>query len=278
MYHFIEKLHTLYGLLQDEQSKEIFKARFAIDMEPSIPNIERLMSLGSCQFRCMEELKKLSQDHKKIILYGTAYTGQSVARMLEFKHIDFHGFCGRGVEKFPNGLLGKPVLSPEELVANGHEYYVVPAVVMKKSYREITKFLQDHNYPEDHVLDWIDHDSFLDVRQYFDFPELYRRNTAFIDGGCYDCGTSYRFAEWCEGAYSSIIAFEPDPNNYAKCCKRVQDAPLPNIQLINAGLSSQEGTAVLDVQNTMGSHIISDGTHTMFDVNPTKVGSSDTIS
>ena len=171
--------------------------------------------------------------------------------MLEFEHIDFYGFCGRGAEKFPNGLLGKPVLSPEELIAHGDEYYVVPAVVMRKSYREITQFLRKHKYPKNHVLDWIDQDSFLDVRQYFDFPALYRRGTAFIDGCCYDCETSYRFAEWCGGAYSSIIAFEPDPDNYAKCCKRVQDAPLANIQLINAGLSSLEGTAVLDVQNTI---------------------------
>lgn len=260
MYHFIDRLHTLYGLLQDEQSKEIFQTRFAIDMEPSISHFKRLLSLGGCEWGCIqpqkETLKELNHEHKKIILYGVAATGQSVARMLKFEHIDFYGFCGQQAEMFPDGLLGKPVLSPDELVAHKDEYYVVPTVVTKKSYTEISEFLKKQNYPKEHILDWIDQESFLDEKLYFEFPELYRRDTAFIDGGCYDCEDSYRFAKWCGGAYSSIIAFEPDPDNYAKCCKKMQDIPLSNFQLINAGLASHEGVAVFDARNTMGSHIV----------------------
>ena len=92
--------------------------------------------------------------------------------------------------------------------------------------------------------------------QYFEFPKLYRRGTAFIDGGRFDCGTSYQFVEWCGGAYSSIIAFEPDRDNYTRCCDNLQFTPIPNFQLINAGLSSREGTAVFDAQNNGSSHII----------------------
>lgn len=268
MYHFIDKLYTLYGLLQDDQSKGIFQARFALDMERSLPNIKRLVSLGSCQERsnCLERkqqlqtelLKQLGREGKKIILYGTASRGRSVARMLESEHVSFYGFCGRGAKHFPNGLLGKPVLSPDELVANGDEYYVVLVFNSKKSYTEVSKFLQEHNYPENHILDWVDTDFFTDEEhQYFEFPALYRRGTAFIDGGCYNCETSYQFAEWCGGEYSSIIAFEPDTDNYTRCCQKVQDVPLPNFRLINAGLSSEEGTAVFDASNTPRSRIIS---------------------
>lgn len=123
---------------------------------------------------------------------------------------------------------------------------------------EISDFLQEHNYPEDHILDKVQirsHDEW-DERQYFEFPKLYRRGTAFIDGGCADCATSRRFAQWCEGAYSSIIAFEPDPDLYAECCKNMQDVPLPNFHLINAGLSSQKGMAVFDAKNEHSGHII----------------------
>lgn len=263
MYNFISRLHTLYGLLQDEQSREIFQARLAIDMDLSISNVKRLESMGCYKNLSLLEwtqsqkdmLKKLIREHKKIILYGVGASGQFVARMLLFEHIDFYGFCGYDVDRFPNGLLGKPILSPDELVAHGDEYYVVITVSTLKSHKEIAKFLQEHNYPEDHMLGWADYDS-IDEKQYFEFPALYRRGTAFIDGGCYDCEDSYKFAEWCEGAYSSIIAFEPDPGNFAKCCKKVQDVPLPNFQLVNAGLSSQAGTAVFDDQNTMRSHIV----------------------
>lgn len=279
MYHFVERLHTLYGLLQDEKSKEIFQARFALDMEHSVPNIKRLVLLGSLKDQAFmrwlqplkDTLKKLNQEHKKIILYGTAYTGKRFAEMLQLEHIDFYGFCGREAERFSDGLFGKPVFSPDELVAHRDEYYVVPAVSWN-TYPEISQFLQERNYPEDHILDWVDiYGGIIDatnklcytddihisdtINQYFEFPELYRPGTVFIDGGCFDCESSYKFAEWCGGAYSSIIAFEADPDNYSNCCKKAQDTPLPNFRLINAGLSSQEGTTVFDARGAGSSRI-----------------------
>lgn len=206
MYQFIDRLHTLCGLLQDEQSKEIFQARLAIDIEQSIPNFKRLgllscwkeLSFPGLQQPQKELLKQLNRENKKIILYGTALTGQLIAEILQFEHIVFYGFCGRRAEKFPNGLLGKPVLSPDELVAHGDEYYVIPAV-SSEAYPEISEFLQNHDYPENHILDWINIYISDEKKQYFEFPELYRRGTAFIDGGCYDCETSYEFTKWCGG-------------------------------------------------------------------------------
>ena len=272
MYQFVEKLQTLYGLLQDDRSKEIFQARFALDMEFSLPNLKRLVSQGNCKVSMgwnhslKDVLRKLSLEHKKIVLYGTADTGKCFAEILQLAHIDFYGFCGRGAKRFPGGLRGKPVLTPDELVAHGDEYYVVLTVSKERAYTEISQFLQKRNYPENHILpDWVNLgyiicnvlDANYGENQYFEFPELYHRGTAFIDGGCFDCGTSRSFAEWCGGAYSSIFAFEPDPRNYAICCEKMQEDPLPNFQLVNAGLSSQEGTAVFDAMNDSSSRIIS---------------------
>lgn len=276
MYHFVERLRTLYELLQDEQSKEIFQARFALDMEYSIPNIKRLASAGGFKDQAnvvwdhplKETLKKLNRDHKKIILYGTAFTGRLFAEALQMEHIGFYGFCGQSAQKFPNGLMGKPVLTPDELAAHGDEYYVVLTVTSEKACTEILQFLRKSNYPENHILpDRVDMQyvsftvfgweyNFKDA--YFDFPELYHRGTAFIDGGCLDCKTSRRFAEWCGGEYSSIIAFEPDPGSYSICCEKMREVPLPNFQLVNAGLSSQEGTAAFDAQGSASSRIMTD--------------------
>lgn len=266
MYQWIDKLRTLYGLLRDEQSKEIFQARFALDMEPSAPNIERLVSLGSMKdpvfMRRLQPLKdvlrKLNRENKKIILYGAGTTGKMFAAILQWEHIDFYGFCGRRAEIYPDGLMGKPVLSPGELAAHGDEYYVVLTVNTEKFYTEISEFLRKHNYPEQHLLGRVTQTSFV-AEQYFEFPALYRRGTAFIDGGCFNSETSRRFAEWCGGEYSSILAFEPDPGSYAECCSRVRDVPLPNFQLINAGLSNQEGVAMFDALNNGASYIIPAG-------------------
>lgn len=122
-----------------------------------------------------------------------------------------------------------------------------------------------NNYPEKHLLGWADYNSIRE--QYFEFPELYRRGTVFIDAGCCNRESSYRFAKWCDGAYSSIIAFEPDPNNHVKCRKIAQDISLPDFQLINAGLSSQEGTAVFDAQSSGSSHVIFAGSTAEFIAN-----------
>lgn len=264
MYRFIDRLHSLYGLLQDEQSRMIFQARLALDMERSIPNMMHLVSLGcnneyglfGWRPSWKEMLKKLNRENKKIILYGAGKRGQLVSMMLEHEHIDYYGFCD--AREFPDGLLGKPVLTPSELVAHGDEYYVVPAVG-GENYFKVSQALQNEKYPKEHILDFVDVAAFDEKKQYFEFPELYRRGTVFIDGGCYDCEDSYRFADWCVGAYSSIIAFEPDPDSYARCCKKVQDIPIPNFQVINAGLSSQEGTAVFDAKNAANSCIIQTG-------------------
>lgn len=264
MYQFIDRLQTLYGLLQDEQSKEIFQARFDLDMEPSIPNIQRLVLLGNCRgflggaHPKIEALRELDQEHKKIILYGAGSTGRLIAQILESEHINFYGFCGRRAERYPDGLLGKPVLSPDELVAHGDEYYVIITAAAEDTYTEISTFLQKHSYPAEHLLDWFGQAPPWE-QTYFEFPALYRRGTAFIDGGCFNCATSRRFAEWCGNAYSSIIAFEPDPDNYAECRKNIQNIPLPNFQLINAGLSSRAGTAEFDARGSESSRIISAG-------------------
>ena len=144
MYQFIDRLQALYRLLQDDLSREIFQSRLAVDVTWSIPNIKRLVSLGSMKEWIQpqkELLKKLSQEYKKIILYGAGFVGRTVIDMLRLEHIDVYGFCGRDAEQFSDGLRGKPVLSPDELLAHRDEYYVVPTLSTEKAYTEVYEFL-----------------------------------------------------------------------------------------------------------------------------------------
>lgn len=137
-------------------------------------------------------LKQLNRENKNIIIYGCGNRCLPLAKILQYEHIDFYGFCDRLAEKYPDGVLEKPVISPDELVAHGDEYYVLPAAYLKRYLTEIYEFLGVHGYPQDHILDWTDGLKFIpDERPYFEFPGLYRKGTAFIDGGCYDCEGSY---------------------------------------------------------------------------------------
>lgn len=260
MYNFTQRCKQLYELLQDERSKDIFKARVLFDIEPSMTNAVHFISLREHLppeeiARHLEWKDAYHSLPGKVILYGTGKTGLDIANLLKRDGVDFYGFCGRRAKEFSGGLLGKPVITPEFLMGHPDDFFVVVAASGPRSIQEITSLLRER-FPDDHIFHNFD-DSALNNNQYFDFPSLYHKGTAFIDGGCFDGTDSLRFAEWCEGQYSDIIAFEPDPGNYERCLKTAEDNNLRNFHLIQAGLASCEGRAAFDARSTDGSRILS---------------------
>ncbi len=265
MYDVVKRARVLYSLLQDELSKEIFKARLTFDLEPSMTNAVDLLCLNTSipqdevvdAQNWRKTLDSIAKDKKKFVLYGTGGMGQDAARAFLCDGIDFYGFCGRrGPGAFPDGLLGKPVISPDYLVQHADEFYVA-IFTEGKSFKEITALLEEHSFPQEHIVHCFSHAG--RTRQYFEFPSLYRKNTAFIDGGCLDCSDDYFFAEWSKRQYSRIIAFEPDPAHYCSCVQHLDKQGLQNCQLIQAGLSDKSGTLEFSANGNGGSHILDPG-------------------
>lgn len=263
MYDFYKRIHPCYQLLQDELSKNIFWARLACDFEPSPENIGRLVSLGE-QNRWLKAfledipniVRTLDQDPKKLVLYGTNVTGHVVGQLFIENHVDFYGFCGRRFQEFPNGLLGKPVISPDELFRHPDDFYVVLSVA--EATDEILGILRANHFPQAQILSQVKPAEEEDT-QYFAFPHLFRPGTAFVDCGCLDCRTSYAFAEWCRDTYSKIFAFEPDPISYSICERNLSARPIRDIRLIQAGLSDQNGEMSFRTGLYGCSHIVTNG-------------------
>lgn len=262
MYDTVKRTRELYNLLQDELSRNVFKKRLAFDLEPSMTNAIKLLCLGPSlpqavvdEVRSWKEiLDAIAAAKRKLILYGTGGMGQDAARALLCDGIDFYGFCGRrGPSAFPDGLLGKPVISPNYLIQNADEFYVA-IFTEADSYRQIMRFLEEHSFPQDHIVHCFEHAS--STRQYFEFPALYRKNTTFIDAGCLDCSDDYSFAQWSGGEYSEIIAFEPDPAHFSACTQRLEQQNIPNYRLIQAGLSDKSGVLEFSANGNGGSHIL----------------------
>lgn len=262
MYDAVKRARRLYSLLQDELSKEIFKARLAFDLEPSMANAVKLLCLNPSISQDEAEdvqswrktLDSIAENKKKFVLYGTGGMGQDAARAFLCGGVDFYGFCGRrGPGAFPDGLLGKPVISPDYLIQHADEFYVA-IFTEGKSFKEITALLEEHSFPQEHIVRCFDYAG--RTRQYFEFPSLYRKNTAFVDGGCLDCSDDYFFAEWSSGQYSEIISFEPDPAHYSSCAQRLEKQGLQNCRLIQAGLSDRSGTLEFSANGNGGSHIL----------------------
>lgn len=91
---------------------------------------------------------------------------------------------------------------------------------------------------------------------YFEFPRLFRRGTAFVDGGCLNCRTSCLFADWCGGEYSKIFAFEPDPISASICKQRLLKQDIKSFYLIEAGLSDHVGEMAFRTGLYNCSHIV----------------------
>lgn len=261
-YIFANRMSNLYGLLEDEHSKKIFWARLQYDCERSLENEARLFQLTG--YATKEELKlreqlpgislRLKEAGKKLFLYGASTNGQVIGSML-LRNGDFFAYCARNPGKYPNGVHEKPVYSPNYVFQHPEDCYVLISAIA--TMEDIYNILMEHGFPGDHIfrLTNTGTNEGLVKRQYFDFPELFPRGKAFVDGGCFDCETSKRFAEWCGDDYSKIFAFEPDPKNYQKCLA-ISDQSKLRLELMPFGLSERAETVRFAENGTGGSFML----------------------
>jgi len=262
-YAFIGRARQCYRLLQDELSRKIFRARLVLDFDQSSEAIAKIVKLGEQQSWLDAVEKKFpairhTLEHKprKLVLYGTNLTGRTLADLLQKNNIEFYGFCGRGAARYPNGLLGKPVIPPDRLFQDPDAFCVI--IAAGETADEIRGILREHHFPRDQILASVRPEGMAD-RQYFEFPSLFRRGTAFVDGGCLDCRTSGLFAEWCENQYSQIYAFEPDPVSYSICKENLAARNIRDFRLIRAGLSDREGESLFSSGFYGSSRIVDSG-------------------
>lgn len=257
----VEKMARLYGTLQDELSRKVFDARLMVDICPTVSHLTQLVQLNG--YMPPENAARIGQMKEKFyslasqpasgasfIIYGTGMQGRQVAEGLLAEHIPFYGFCCRNSERFSGGMMGKPVISPEKVFAEPEKYYVIIAA---GGASEILNILCAHHFPGERII--MIEDSYNDPLQYFEFPQFFRKGTAFVDGGCYDISTSRQFVDWCGGEYSKIIAFEPSPANCQMCKKYAEEAGLEDFELVQAGLSSGETQAGLVMRSGGGSFV-----------------------
>lgn len=239
-YELAEHMKQLYDALQDEKSREIFWARLRYDMEPSEENVCRLIDLVDL---CLDAILECARVHpgQKIILYGAGDHGRLVGSRILESGGDFWGYCDRKAEEGTTNLCvsgrNKPVISPDHLLELSQECYV--SVATPIFCREIMEYLRKRDFPQSHILPSVHKE------QYFEFPELFKKGTAFVDVGSWNAVDSIRFAEWCKGEYSKIIAFEPDSTNYRKCLHNIESTGLSNVEVIHGALGKYTGEQCL---------------------------------
>lgn len=244
-YEGTKRASALYPLLQDDLSRDIFWTRLKFDLCPSADTLLRLVRLSGIitqeeydtQLNWKNTVNTLARQGRRLVLYGAGMRGKTIAKCLTNDGVDFFGFCDKQFDKFENGFLDKPVVSPSYLIEHHEEFCVI--ITSAAFWEEILGVLRGDGFPLEYVLPYFSDYYALHGRsiqeQYFEFPSLFPKGTAFVDAGCFDGQDSLHFAEWCSGAYSKIFAFEPDPTNYEHCRENLKD--LSRTEVIHAGLS-----------------------------------------
>lgn len=258
MYAYAEKMIQLFNRLQDELSKNIFWARIHFEAEPNMDRAVwlREVGLGRCEqsVTWRDQLMSAAADGKKIVLYGAGLRGTLVAERLLQSGVDFFAFCDQ--KKAGEVILGKPVLSPQELISTPDQYAVI--ITTSLFSKEIFQVLQKQGFPPNSVLRCPEFEGEITSKNaYREFPELFKTGTAIVDAGCFDGEDTIRFAEWCSGAYSKIYAFEPDATNFRTCKANIEAAGVPNVVFFQAGLSESQGKSIFAGSLNGSSHLIS---------------------
>jgi FkbM family methyltransferase len=82
-------------------------------------------------------------------------------------------------------------------------------------------------------------------------------NEVYVDAGAYDGDSVRRFIERVEDRYERILAFEPDPQTYARL--KESFAKEPRVQTINAGLHRHKAALRFRNDATRGAIFTDDG-------------------
>lgn len=230
-YEVAERIQRFCEMLQDKISQDVFWARLRYDMEPTKSNALILEDLADVY---LDEIRTCmsNQPDKNIILFGAGDYGRFLGKRILQEEKDFSGFCDTkaGADTKTITVLGheKQIFSLDHLLKSAEESYV--AITTSDYFMEIKSLLQEKHFPMDHILNC------ARMKQYFAFPELFPKGTAFVDAGCCDGADSIRFAKLCEGIYSKILVFEPDHDNLQKCVLNISNESIPNVDYVEAGL------------------------------------------
>lgn len=235
----MEMARNVYAHLNDEISKKIFEAKllyastgdvgYITGLEPKYRNLSSDMQLY------VEKLTKGSH----CLIYGTGRAGHYLAGRFKGFGVVVDAFVDNDDNRSQvDEATGIRILTEKELKDNKALYegktfiisYSVKDVALEVKARLMNEVGVSEKDIRMGIFDWRNNQG-----QYFDFFEA-KENEVFVDCGCFDGSTCYKFAGWCgHKGYEHIYSFEADPVNYEKSRKLLE--PLGKCDLYPYGTS-----------------------------------------
>lgn len=244
-------IRDIYLRLQDETSRKLFEKRLLHSLTSDEHFIDEIINALPQKNSVDDLMKRAERVKERLIIYGAGNDFTLLSRL--YPELSCICFCDQDIYKQKTGCKGYCVISPEQLITDYQECYVLISTTGFQ--KEIYDFLIRSGWDRDKIINIGAVTDELYQQQYFD-KEIMKpcQEEVFVDGGCYDCSTDRLFIEWCGGNYKKIYAFEPDTNNYEKCKVAAKD--IPNIELLNRGLWSKEDILRFAEDGNQGSRIL----------------------
>lgn len=247
-------INRIYNTLDDEISKKLFIAWFNYSITGNstyIINVPSKYKNIDADTKILQE-KIISITDKKVI-FGAGNCGKELASI--FHSIGFSAFIDNyRTDKFDEKTK-LPIYSLDEYIGDfgvTNTCFIISIMNNDASIQIRNQLLEAGVLEKDIIRvqkDWRNNES-----QYFDvFSPC--ENEVFIDCGCFNGATAFRFAAWCgELSYSKIICFEPDSGLYDKCSKAL--VKLSDCSLHKYGVSDKYGKVSFLADGTESARIV----------------------
>lgn len=213
----LEDAKKVYAHLQDDISRRLFMAR----LEYSISGSAELINMLPAEYRNLSSdieifrQKFLADDFEKTVIFGAGANGIAMAWQFP-KRIEAF------IDNYRNGETEKrtnlPILSLQDYL----KYYgkdqtkFIISVSDRNIACKMRAQLKDEGI-KDRAIVSLNGDYRNNASQYFDVLEP-GEHESFVDCGCFDGSTAFRFAGWCgKKGYDKIWCFEPDHQSYNLC-------------------------------------------------------------
>lgn len=266
----IETVQSIYQMLEDQESKDIYLSRLAYliskDLKHLLPCLDSYLLKWNKALKdtppwiSIIELSRMLPENRNIVLYGAGEDGK---KLLDYLQDDkrFIGFCSSTKAKQESGYLGYPVMSPEELLARKD----LSVVISTSRYKDdIRQFLEDGKYPNELIFEGAIYACSNDgeAEQYFgpDFMKFCDEEV-FVDAGCCNFESTLALAKHCKKV-KKVYAFEPDPYNYPKCLdvfKKTSRKRILDAKILPCGTWSEKKTLHFKEDQPGCSRICSEG-------------------
>lgn len=223
--------NDVYGCLQDDVSKDIYKARV---MNSLTYDYNYITQITVDNIDVMDKLRKdiepFIKEGRKLILDGAGYYGKSIKMTL--KDIKFECFSDRNSQE--NLVMGISVLSRKSAVEKYPDaLFIVDSMVYAGPIKAELKQLG-----VEHILDF---GSYLGKygkardNQYYDVFR-FSDDEVIADVGCFVCYTMMQYFNYANREYKKIYSFEPEPKQYVRCKDRIEEGHYSNWEIYNYGV------------------------------------------